>query len=139
MRFNYQAAALRVCVDDRNFSGRIEGQRVCKPICFSDINDFMVRVDALLDVQKFPRAFQKIRSFTEKEPPEVPAVLSQNQLRDMNEEEVQPGNYTTFILLIRTRQNASWQGQVDWLDGQPPQLFESTLEFVKQLCKRLEL
>ncbi len=139
MRFNYQAAALQICLDDRNFSGRIEGQRISKPILFGDINDFMVQVDALLDVQKFPRAFQKIRSFTEKEQPEVPAVLSQDQLRENGEENRQSGKYATFTLLIRTRQNASWQGQVDWLDGQPPQQFESTLEFVKQLCKRLEL
>lgn len=139
MRFNYQAAALRVCLDDRNFSGRIVGQRVSKPIYFSDINDFMVQVDALLDVQKFPRAFQKIRSFTEKEQPEVPAVLSQDQLWESGADELQWGKYATFTLLIRTRQSASWQGQVDWLDGQPPQPFESTLEFVKQLCKRLEL
>ena len=128
MRFNYQAAALRVCLDDRNFSGRIVGQRVSKPIYFSDINDFMVQVDALLDVQKFPRAFQKIRSFTEKEQPEVPAVLSQEQLRESGADELQWGKYATFTLLIRTRQSASWQGQVDWLDGQPPQPFESTLE-----------
>ena len=139
MRFNYQAAALRVCLDDRSFVGRIEGQRVREPIYFSDINDFMVQVDTLLDVQKFPRAFQKIRSFTEKEQPDVPAVLSENQLREVGEEDLQPGKYATFNLLIRTRQNASWQGQVDWLDGQPPLQFESTLEFVKQLCKRLEL
>ena len=139
MRFNYQAAALRVCLDDRNFGGRIEGQRVREPIYFSDINDFMVQVDTLLDVQKFPRAFQKIRSFTEKEQPDVPAVLSKNQLREVGEEDLQAGKYATFNLLIRTRQNASWQGQVDWLDGQPPLQFESTLEFVKQLCKRLEL
>ncbi len=137
MRFNYKTAALRVCVDGQGFSGRIVGQRVKSAIDFTDINDFVIRVDALLDAQQFPRAFQKIRSFTEKGQPEVPAVLSQEQLSASGEVDAQQGACATFLLLIRSRQNASWQGQVDWLDGAPAQPFGSTLEFMKQICDRL--
>lgn len=139
MRFNYQTAALRVCVDGQGFSGRIVGQRISTAIHFSDINDFVVRVDALLDVQKFPRAFQKIRSFTEKQRPDVPAVLVHENMGELAEIEAQQGERATFLLLIRSRQNASWQGSIDWMDGTPKQNFDSTLEFVKALCKRLEL
>ena len=139
MRFNYQAAALRVCVDGDGFSGRVVGQRVRSAICFSDINDFVLRVDALLDVQKFPQAFQKIRTFTEKERPQVPAVLTQEQLSSPEEVDAQTGRRATFLLLIRSRQNASWQGRIEWLDGSSAQTFGSTLEFMKQVDAHLQL
>lgn len=139
MRFNYQTAALRICVDGEGFNGRIVGQRVYSPIQFSDINDFVTQVDALLDAQNFPRAFQQIRSFTGKEQPDVPAALSPEQLSLAEEVAGQNGRRATFQLLIRSRQNASWQGYIDWLDGQNPQSFDSTLEFMKLLCDGLNL
>ena len=138
MRFNYQTAALRVCVDGQGFSGRIVGQRISTAIHFSDINDFVVRVDALLDVQKFPRAFQKIRSFTEKQQPDIPAVLVPEELGELAQVEAQKGERATFLLLIRSRQNASWQGLIDWMDGSPKQPFDSTLAFLKAVDAKLQ-
>ena len=137
MRFNYQTAALRICVDGDGFTGRIVGQRVYSPIHFSDINDFVTQVDALLDAQNFPRAFQQIRTFTDKEQPEVPAALSPEQLSRADDVAGQTGRRATFQLLIRSRQNASWQGCIDWLDGSEKKDFGSTLEFMKLLCDGL--
>lgn len=137
MRFNYQTAALRVCVDSRDFSGRIVGQRVSSEICFSGINDFVVRVDTLLDVQKFPQAFQKLRTFTEKQRPDVPAVLSPEEMSETAHVEAQQGKEATFLLLIRSRKNASWQGMIDWLDGSPKVFFDSTLAFLKAVDEKL--
>ena len=139
MHFSYQAASLRICVDGQAFSGRIAGQRLHSAIAFSDINDFLSRVDAVLDSQQFPRAFQRLRSFTDKEQPDVPAVMSPEELQQAQAVEQLKGERATFLLLVRSRQNADWQGHIDWLDGQPPQRFSSTLEFVKILCQRLEL
>ena len=51
----------------------------------------------------------------------------------MSPEEVSAasGKRATFILHVLTRQNATWQGTVDWLCGGEPDAFSSDLEFLK--------
>ena len=140
IRLNYQSAALRVCVDGTEggrFSGRVVGQRLSTPILFSDINDFVVQVDALLDVQKFPQAFQRIRSFTDKDLPAVPAVQTKEELSDSDAVNSEHGSVMTFLLQIFSRKNASWQGMLDWMDGSEKQRFNSTLELFKFIDARL--
>ncbi len=141
IQLNYQSAALRVCVDstaDNRICGRIVGQRISEPILFSDITDFLIQVDALLDVQRFPQAFQRIRSFTDKALPEVPAVLVKEELGDPSDVNATYGQEATFLLQISTRKNASWQGFIDWIDGAGRQTFCSTLEFLKLVDNGLQ-
>lgn len=136
---NYENASLRVCVDDAAngmFRGRIVGKRLNAAISFSDINDFILQVDALLDMQRFPQAFQRIRSFTEKALPNVPAVLTSAELNTPSIEN-EHGKAATCILLISSRQNASWQGTVEWMDSQVKQTFSSTLELLRLLDAHL--
>lgn len=136
---NYQNASLRVCVDDAAngvFRGRIIGKRLNSAISFSDINNFVVQVDALLDIQKFPQAFQRIRSFTERDLPDVPAVLTPEELNNQADDAA-CGDVATFKLLISTRQNASWQGYIDWMDSGSKQVFSSTLELLRLIDAHL--
>lgn len=133
IRFNYQEATLRICVDDMTearFSGRVFGQRLREPITFSDLNTFVAQVDALLDTQRFPQAYQQIRSFTDRESPAVPAVMDKGELSDLGTVNAAEGAVMTFSLLILSRQNACWQGRVDWLDGSPQTAFASALELI---------
>ena len=37
----------------------------------------------------------------------------------------------TFEVSVTSRRNASWQGMVDWLDGEGRQEFSSALELIK--------
>lgn len=140
IRLNYQQSALRVCLDsaeDGAFRGRILSLRLSAPINFFDITDFISQVDALLDVQKFPQAFQRIRSFTDKNSPHVPAVLSKEDMLSSEDVQAALGSAATFMLQIFSRQNASWQGAIDWLDGSERQRFSSTLELLKLVDNRL--
>ena len=141
LRLSYQTAALRICVDDigNGFCGRITGQRLNAPISFSDINDFIIQVDELLDVQKYPRAFQRIRTFTDKESPSVPAVMTMEEMNLQKDAEVAFGAHSTFLLSIYSRQNACWQGSIDWMDGGEKQRFSSTLEFMRLIAAKLGL
>lgn len=142
IHFNFQTAALRVCVDSTeggSFQGRIVGQRISSAINFTDINSFIVQVDTLLDVQRFPQAFQRIRSFTDKDLPDVPAVQTKEELQDFEEVRSEKGAIATFVLQIYSRKNASWQGHIDWLDGSGRIPFNSTLEFLKLVDDTLKL
>ncbi|MBQ8263761.1 MAG: hypothetical protein IJY96_03165 [Oscillospiraceae bacterium] len=142
MQFNFQTAALRVCVDSTeggSFQGRIVGQRISSAIHFTDINSFIVQVDTLLDVQRFPQAFQRIRSFTDKDLPDVPAVQSREELQATEDVNSESGEIATFMLHIYTRKNACWQGHIDWLDGSGRKTFNSSLEFFKLVDDKLKI
>ena len=138
--FNYETAALRVCIDRAEegcLSGRILGRRMKQEASFSDIGSLLLQIEAILDEQKAPQAFQRGRRFSEKPVEPVPAAES---LEDgMPSEAVQAahGAVATFCLQIVTRCNATWQGAVDWLDGLGPQSFDSALELIKMLDARL--
>lgn len=142
IRLSYREAAIRVCVDRAekdHLSGRLFSQRLSAPISFHDISDFMIQVDALLDAQSYPQSFSQIRSFTEKAEPDIPAARSKEELSDPQSVDAAHGAYTTFSLQIRSRQNTTWQGDVDWLDGSPREHFNSILTLVKLIGIHLGL
>lgn len=140
MRFNYQNSTLRICVDRASmecFSGKILGPRLKSAIEFDDINDFILQIDSIMDQQSFPKAFMQIRSFTKKALPNVPVVTEDPPMHAEQPNEC--GLAATFLLNINSRQNASWQGRVDWLDGSPAQSFDSSLRLVNLIADRLQL
>jgi len=139
VKLNYTAAALRVCVDrneNGHLIGRVVSQRLSQPIHFSDVAHLILQVDAVLDEQKFPQAFQRIRTLSPAAAPEVPAAQRKEEMLSQQEVEGAEGALGTFQIHITTRQHASWQGFADWLDGSPRQNFESTLELIKFIAAR---
>ena len=142
IRFNYQTSALRVCVDaaeNGRISGRVVGQRLTESLPFSDFNDFIEKIDALLDLQVYPKAFRSLRTFTLKERPHVPAAMTESDMMATEDVENAQGALLTFRLQIFTRQNADWQGRIDWLDGSEGDMFDSTLSFIKLTADRLSI
>ncbi|MCL1906035.1 MAG: hypothetical protein FWG06_03390, partial [Clostridiales bacterium] len=64
MKLNRGNSSLRICVDSvahGQASGRVYGQRLEEPLLFSDIGDLLIKIDDLLNVQDYPRAFQRKR------------------------------------------------------------------------------
>ena len=45
--------------------------------------------------------------------------------------ESQKGQKATFILQVKFRQNASWQGTIRWVEKKETVHFRSALEFIK--------
>ena len=50
----------------------------------------------------------------------------------------QPDEPKTFIIRVQHRQNASWQGSVQWVEGGKEQHFRSALELIKMMDEALE-
>lgn len=134
-KFNHASAGFRICVDGSQcgrISGRVFSQRLLAPISFSDISDLLLKLEEVLDVQKFPQAFERTRSFTEIRLCD-PAVIADSLEHGMSREtvEAQSGAFGTFLLFVITRRNTTWQGHLDWLDGSPQEHYNSVLELLK--------
>ena len=133
----YKSSELRVCVDsvaDGRMSGRVYSMRLSNPIEFSDINDFLLKIESVMDTQNYPQAFQAKRMF--KDAPSVSSpyvsddsseLLDEKTVNEMN------GRLTTFSVLITSRLNTSWQGFIDKLDGSDKLAFNSDLQFIQML------
>ncbi|MCL2496363.1 MAG: hypothetical protein FWF04_02975 [Clostridiales bacterium] len=133
---------VRVCVDvatgEAGISGRVYNSQLSKPLMFNDIGGLLLRTEKLLESQNFPTAFQRKRSFLAGQ--ESYSTLSadfEDEVMDAPEMLTRNGSVCTFIIHILARQNASWQGVLEWLDGQPRQVFKSELELVRLLSTEL--
>lgn len=88
---------------------------------FVSLLQFFSEMDSLLNQTKLPQSFTGSRSFRPSSPGRKPAA----QL------DVQPkGRLATFSLRVLFRQNASWQGEICWLDSGQQEHFRSALELV---------
>jgi hypothetical protein len=147
LRLNYNKAKLRVCVDgvkNSVVSGRVFSQRLKDIIEFPDLTNLVLRLDRLMDEQKYPQAFQRKRRF------KLPALRNSKAPVDAVEGDERPymdeevvdtavGAKATFILQIVSRQNTNWQGYVDFLDGAGVKEFKSELELLEMINDFLSL
>ena len=137
-------APLRVCVDrmdPEQITGRVYSQYLTEPVAFKDITDFLMQMEDVFDKLDFPRAFQRKRTFSTAEP-ELPAPatkkLEPEQAADQAPKYMEAafvdstkGEVMTFLVWVATRQNSSWQGWIDWLDGSPRVDYDSALELIR--------
>ena len=140
-QFNQNNTVLRVCIDqekNRSFLGRVFSQRFSQPVSFSDIGGFLLQLDEILDMQNFPQAFQRTRSFQPLSPLSNVAVEVPGQGLSAQAVSQARGELFTCEVQIVTRRNASWQGVIDWLDGEQPQPFSSALELIQLIDGRVE-
>lgn len=135
---NDPSAALRLCVDSAEqgrLSGLVYSQRLTEPLPFSDVGSLLLKLDGVLEKQKFPQAFQQARSFTGKED-DVPAASDPSEGMSAEAVAGAAGRLATLCVHVMSRRNASWQGWVDAPDG-GRQEFSSALELVRLIEERM--
>ena len=133
-KLNHSTAALKICVDratGEGISGRVFSQRLTRPMPFTDIGSLLLQLEAVLDAQNFPQAFQRTRTFNPGKRSHVPAADALEDGMSPAEVEGAQGQAGTFMLYIITRRNTTWQGFIDWLDGSPRVEYHSVLELLK--------
>lgn len=135
MRLNQENSALRICVDsftNGQIAGKVYGQRLEKPLIFADIGSLLLQIEDVLNAQDYPRAFQRKRSFLKDENiSDLPPNKVSGDFMSKDAVASNSGEIATFIVMIITRQNTSWQGMINWLDENPHQHFQSALEFIR--------
>ena len=110
----YPPNMFRICVDENE--GHVTGRTISplkkQETPFEDYAGMLLEMDKLFDSVGYPQAFQKKRSFSEKKGNEnsyrgIPdTVLAKEDILK------QKGKKATYDVLVVSRRNTTWQGQV---------------------------
>ena len=124
------------------YRGRLYGQYLETPYEFFTLVRMLEKMESVFDAKKFPQAFLAPRYFREhKKAGPTKAEAKQSSFLsgpiDMSHYEG-PGHGTcTFDILVRFRRNATWQGQILWVERNLTQHFRSELEMLRLIDEAL--
>jgi cytochrome c1 len=136
-------ATIQVFVDELNndaFRGRVYHIATSRLESFSGIFDFLRKVEQFYDEYAFPQATHEYRSFGKVSKPVGVSFSNDDnsnaeEHKDVNgkdnEIKIEPSAKGTFIIKVLYRQNATWQGNIQWVEGKKTQYFRSDLEMLK--------
>lgn len=99
-------------------------------------------VEQFYDIIGYPQAATRTRNFIEREREKVPAKEHMTVIYDSQTLMQFRGKLATFLVGVTSRQNASWQGDVVWMEQQIRKHFCSDMElvvFVDDAVKKSEL
>ena len=128
----YSPNLICICVNERHgmdYSGMLWHQYREEPIPFSTAVGMIKEMDRLYDRWKFPQRSTLVRSFGSA----AHTAIREEAMTGMEESKVtgRSGNLGTFIVNVKFRQNATWQGEVVWAEKQERIYFRSALELLK--------
>lgn len=120
-----------VCVDDKtkqDLQGRIYHGYCEKEIAFRTIVEVIDEMEKVFEAIRYPQSTVRIRQFigeqTQTEPPKIEREMSNERLLTCR------GNQATFLIAVEGRRNASWQGQIYWVEKEMLQEFDSEMEML---------
>lgn len=131
-----EMGSVRVCVDSYSageMSGRIYEACSEDPIEFNNVITLLKNLDDIYNSNEYPQASMKQRSFG------AGKTKDTEEDKDMAEHKlVKPsgvmsnvrGKAATFRVKVMFRQNASWQGNVTWVEKGKEESFRSALELI---------
>ncbi|WP_312092548.1 hypothetical protein [Aminipila sp.] len=127
-----------VCID-KSADEALEGRLYCgysrfNGVKFTDLHELLLLLEEIMDRIQCPGAGTNMRAF--KEDGES-VTLDRSEIREAKkvmrkfDTGSERGEKATFILQIKFRQNASWQGTVQWVEKKQSLNFRSALELIK--------
>lgn len=96
-------------------------------------------VEQFYDIIGYPQAAMRTRNFIEREREKVPAKEHMAVISDGQALIQLRGNLATFLVGVTSRQNASWQGDVVWMEQKIRKHFCSDMDlmvFVDEAVKK---
>jgi hypothetical protein len=113
-----------VCIDSYEqdiLVGRMYNPYLQGGTWFCSTMDWLQKMEVLLDRIQMPQSFAEMRSFIPRE---------EFEIHTGSGEEQHVGRLATFAVRVLFRQNASWQGSVQWLEANLEESFRSTTELL---------
>lgn len=138
----YAPNLICICInsaDGGDYAGDIWNQYQDEPKIYNNSLELIKKMDALYDEWDFPQRSTNSRTFGQKEE-EVQRTGKKEARLQMDTRRVQErkGDKGTFIVQVKYRQNATWQGEVIWTERKQKQYFRSALELLKLIDSALE-
>ena len=109
---------------------------------FPDSATLVIEMERFYDAIGYPQAAIKTRKFIERKGGRIPAKEHMAVISDSQTLMQFRGKLATFLVGVTSRQNASWQGDVVWMEQQIRKHFCSDMElvvFVDDAVKKSEL
>ncbi len=133
---------LSVCIDSNgsgDYQGQIWQQYDSQPIRFNGMVDMVLQMDKLFDLWGFPQASLKARSFVEDSTDARHInILDKSQSLKRIDVQKKRGDLSTFIIHVKFRQNATWQGDIVWREQNKKMHFRSALELMRMIDSAVE-
>ena len=129
----------------KNLSGTLKGKHLEEPYEFQDLIHMIYKMEEIFDDKRFPEAFLTPRMFNRHGSghkklgfnEEVAMAVNKTKKDSLAESSVPNNAKCTFEINVKFRQNASWQGQIVWLERNQKQSFRSVLEMLKLMDEAL--
>ena len=134
-----------VCVDgveNGDIYGRYFHRYKKEETFFLDSATLVIEMERFYDAIGYPQAAIKTRKFIERKGGRIPAKEHMAVISDSQTLMQFRGKLATFLVGVTSRQNASWQGDVVWMEQQIRKHFCSDMElvvFVDVAVKKSEL
>ena len=130
---------IRLCIDavsEYGVQARMFHPYIENPVFIQDLGILPIKIADYFEIVNFPQASTVIRSFF----PLKEAVCEREADIKMTKEKIQRkrGENSTFVINVLHRQNATWQGQLHWVEKNKSQNFRSALELLKLIDSALE-
>lgn len=139
----------RICVvlDDIKstfFRGRIYHPASGKQFSFARVSEFLMLMGGIFDTYGFPQHTHSLRTFRGAKQVKLQKISNDYITGDLTEMEKQflskeNKGKATFIIKVLFRQNATWQGQIQWVEKKKTQNFRSDLEMLKLMDEALKM
>lgn len=133
IRMNISAPNIMcVCIDGRE-EGDSRGRLYCcyseREVPFDNEYQLLQIMEGLMEQIDYPQSSVQIRSFSKvsgnKKKEELAKVMDGRAVVS------HLGKVNTFIIHIQYRQNATWQGEILWVEQEKKEKFRSALELLK--------
>jgi len=125
-------------IGNEGFKGRIYHPASGRQDSFDRVYELLMKLEDIFDTYGFPQHTHSLRSFrnsrmsnlqiTGKEQRHVTEDLTEMEKEVLNNEKT---GKATFVINVLFRQNATWQGRIQWVEKNKTQYFRSDLEMLK--------
>lgn len=106
-------------------------------IKFHSLLQLLKELDNLFDRFTFPEVTHEYRKFST--PKDKNERMSKETIMNKNDSVSDESvKNATFLLHVKFRRNASWQGQIQWVDKNVKKTFRSTLELIRLIDNAIE-
>jgi len=122
---------------DGMIKGVLKSRYLDAPFVFTDMIHMIYKMEEIFDTNGFPQAFLSPRSFEDGKRGVRKNGSDNGAQADMLLAGTEGCVKCTFELAVRFRQNATWQGQISWVEKDIKQNFRSVLEMLKLINEAL--